>query len=225
MHSTADPSDRILRAGDVLALLALAGAVLALLAMTGPGCQAGPTPSKVHTPGVITVHVPVPIPVQTPRPDPTKLTIVGCSHGTVGVSSTAMPQPHWVIAALHLRSPRTLKNLRLSSIELLDKTGKVVARSKRAEAFRIGKPRVSYPDRCLPYARQRPYHLTKANTQPFKGQITPGQRHRLWLHVRMAGDYFRIARTRPASCRITFTSSGTKPLQATIDQVGSWPTG
>jgi hypothetical protein len=221
MQTTADPSARILRAGA----LTIAGAVLALLAMAGPACRGGPTPSKVHTPLVITVYVPVPIPVQTPKPDPTKLTMVGCSHGTVGISSTTMPQPHWVIASLHLRSPRALKNLRLSSIELLDKAGKVVARSTRAEAFRIGKPRVSYPDRCLPYARQRPYHLTKANTRPFRGQITPGQRHRLWLHVRMAGDYFRIARTRPARCRITFTSSSGTPLKASINQVGSWPTG
>lgn len=221
MHHTADPSDRILRAGA----LTMAGAVLALLAMVGPACQTGPKPSRARTPLVITVYVPVPIPVQTPKPDSTKLTMIGCSHGTVGVSSTSMPQPHWVIASLHLRSPKALNNLRLASIELLDKTGRVVARSTRPEAFRIGKSRVNYPDRCLPYARQRPYHLTKANTRPFKGQITPGQRHRLWLHVRMAGDYFRIARTRPARCRITFTSANGPTLKATIDQVGSWSTG
>lgn len=150
---------------------------------------------------------------------------MGCSHGTVGVSAANAPQPHWVIASLHLRSPRTLKKLRLASIELLDKTGKVVARSARTEAFRIGKPQVSYPDRCLPYARQRPYHLSKSGTRPFDGHIAPHKRHRLWLHVRMAAGYWRAARARPARCRITFTTATGKTYKATIDQVGGWPTG
>lgn len=112
----------------------------------------------------------------------------------------------------------------LSAEELLDKRGKVVTRSARAEAFRIGKPQVSYPDRCLPYAQQRPYHLSKIGTRPFDGNVAPNKRHRLWLHVRMAPGYWAAARARPTRCRITFTAATGKTYKATIDQVGGWPT-
>jgi len=227
MRSQAHRGTRLLRAGA----MTLIGATLIILALAGSACPAGPPPPKSPTPLVIFVPIPVPVLrpakalVPAPRPDPVQLTLVGCSHGTVGVSRANAPQPHWVIASLHLRSPRALKNLRLTSIELFDKNGKVITRSARAEAFRIGKPQVSYPDRCLPYARHRPYHLSKAGTRPFKGRVAPNTRHRLWLHVRMVPGYWAAVRARPTRCRITFTTAAGKTLKATIDQVGGWPTG
>jgi hypothetical protein len=225
----ADPRTRALRAGATI----LASALLVFLALSGLACPGHSAQPKTRTPLVIFLPIPVPILVvaptrvatPAPQPDPVALTLVGCSHGTVGISTVHAPQPHWVIASLHLRTCRPMKNLRLTSIELLDKTGQVVVRSTRTEAFRIGKPQVNYPDRCLPYARRRPHHLSKAATRPFDGSIAPKSKHRLWLHVRMAGDYGRAARARPTTCRITFTTATGKIHRATIDQVGTWPTG
>ena len=122
-------------------------------------------------------------------------------------------------------SPRALKNVRLSRIELLDRAGKVVARSTRAKAFRIGKPTVPYPDRCLPYARQRPHGLSKAGTRPFDGNVSAETRHRLWLYVRMKPGFLRTARARPTRCRAIFTTLGGHTFDAHIDRLGTWPTG
>lgn len=235
MRTGADPRVRQLRAW----LLALSGAILVVLAVAGSACSAGSKSREVWTPLVIYVFLPVPpstaasaskantttMTTTKAKVGPVQLTLVGCSHGTVGIGVVNAPQPHWVIASLHLRALRGLRGLRLASIELLDKGGAVVTRSLRAESLRIGKPQVGYPDRCLPYARQRPNQLSKAGTRPFDGKIAPRERHRLWLHVRMVPGYWRAARARPTSCRITFTDGAGMTYKATIDQVGGWPTG
>ena len=169
MHVSAAPRSRLLcvYASAQYSVLVVVLGLVGLLA-----CPAGQTQPVAAPP-----PVPAPKPVAIPKPKlaPVQLTLVGCSHGTVGVSASNVPQPHWVIASMHLRSPRALRRLRLVSIELLDQNGKVVTRSQHTEAFLIGEPTVSYPDQCLPYARQRPSPPTISSATMFSSSAASGR--------------------------------------------------
>ena len=93
MRIGADPRARLLRAGAQT----LIGVILIVLALAGSACTAGPKPPKARTPLVIYVYVPIPPRSMTcrrkpkPKPDPVQLTLVGCSHGTVGISVVNAP--------------------------------------------------------------------------------------------------------------------------------------
>lgn len=149
---------------------------------------------------------------------PSKLRALPFAANFGGVGP-ATPAPHtdaWVIVLVDVASSARLSGVEIKEIELLDHSGKVVARAVPPWSVRR--------DLDGTRGKRKAWDTSDTGTAPFDGETQPGQDLRLYVNAPLDARLQALTSAVPVRFRARLVASGDPGIQIEGSVGGGWAT-